>query len=94
MKRNKTHPPTFKAKVALDAIRERETIAQLVSRYGVHASQIYKWKKHLLDHADRAFLEADHKEPSADHDRDLLLRKIGELTLERDFLSKPPLRSR
>ncbi len=52
MKNTRTkHTPAFKAKVALAAIREQETVAQLSRRFGVHASQIHKWKKQFLDQA-------------------------------------------
>lgn len=88
MKTNRTkHNPTFKAKVSLAAIREQQTVPEIGKRYGVHSSQIYKWKKQLLDNAASIFeRESDH---GSDQDREEeLLKKIGELTVERDFLSK------
>jgi len=87
---NKTarkHAPEFKAKVALAAIREQESIAALARRYKVHPNQIYKWKRELLDNLHRVF-EHDPERRSEGSEREAeLLRKIGELTVERDFLS-------
>lgn len=83
------HTPTFKAKVALAAVREDESIAQLSKRYGVHANQIYKWKRQFVEQAERIF---DGEAPARIGDNsareDELLKKIGELTIERDFLSR------
>ena len=83
------HSPEFKAKVALAAVQEQETVAAIARRYKVHANQIYKWKQELLQNMARAFeSKAGAADDSDAANREAeLLRKIGELTIERDFLS-------
>lgn len=82
------HSPAFKAKVALAAIREQETVAELSRRHKVHANQIYKWKRQLLENLERAF-ETENGGGSDGSEREAeLFQKIGELTVERDFLSR------
>jgi transposase-like protein len=82
------HTPAFKAKVALEAVREQQSVPELARKYGVNANQIYKWKKLFVEQAALVFDQ--NVEPSgASSDReDELLKKIGELTVERDFLSR------
>jgi transposase len=79
----------LKAKIALEALREQATVADLAQRYQVHPNQIYAWKKQLLDQAARAF-ENGNGDGAAEHERGIerLHAKIGQLIVERDFLAK------
>ena len=82
------HSPTFKAKVALAAIREQETVAELTRRHKVHANQIYKWKRRLLENLERAFESENGTRGDGTEREAELQQKIGELAVERDFLSR------
>jgi transposase len=78
-----------KAKIALEALREQATVADLAQRYQVHPNQIYAWKKQLQEQAARAF-ESGNGDSAADREREIehLHAKIGQLIVERDFLAK------
>jgi transposase len=82
------HTAEFKAKVALEAIGGHGTVPELARRYGLHPTLIFKWKKEFLENAARVF-ERDGARRDDGSDREAeLLKKIGELTVERDFLAK------
>lgn len=80
----------FKAQVAIEAIKERESMLNLAKRFEIHPAQITTWKREFLEHADQAFGgPSDAPKLSAlEAERDDLFRKVGELEMQRDFLKK------
>ena len=89
------HSAAFKAKVALAAIQEQQTTAELARRYKLHPNQIYKWKREFIANAERIFEREDGRRYTEVVERESeLLQKIGELTVERDFLARGLDRSR
>jgi transposase len=84
----KNHSADFKAQVALAAIREDATISELASRYGIHATVIHRWKKEAIEAMTSGFSGKQERQQN-DHTVQIkeLHAKIGQLTVERDFLA-------
>jgi transposase len=88
MKRpRRNHSAKFKARIALEALRGDATLAELAARHGVHATQIAAWRKQLLDHSGEVFENGNPVAEDAERRIRELQAKVGEITMERDFLS-------
>ena len=86
-KQRRNHSAAFKAKVALEAAKEEKTLAELSQQYGVHVKQISVWKRQLLEKISEVFENGADKKRDVEAEVKDLHAKIGELTMERDFLS-------
>ena len=84
----KKHSPQFKAKVALAAIQNDETIAQIASRFGVHPNMVSAWKRQMLEGVADIFDKNGKARKQAQAETNELYRQIGQLKVENDFLSR------
>lgn len=89
MSKRRNHSPAFKARVALAALSGEKTITELCSEFGVHQTLVHKWVKQLKESAMGIF-SGEIKTEEAKKEKELheLHAKIGQLTVERDFLAK------
>ena len=88
-RKRRSYPAELKANVALEALREEATLAELAARYDVHPNLIANWKKQAQQKVLAGF-SGNHERQEASRETEIteLRAKIGELVIERDFLSK------
>lgn len=87
-RKRKQYSPEFKSKVALAALRNEVTVAELSARFKIHPTMIHNWKRALLDGAADIFGKGLKTSKQNEAKIDELYRQIGKLKVERDFLSK------
>jgi transposase len=83
-RKRRNHSPTFKAQVVIAAVKGDKTLAELAQQYDIHPNQITDWKAQLIEHSAQVFGDGPGK--AAEPDLKTLHAKIGQLTLENDFL--------
>lgn len=87
--KRKRYSAEFKAKVALEAIKGEQTLAELATRFGLHPNMITNWKRQAINNMADGFSGKSEKSNSLNEDQIKDLHaKIGQLTIERDFLAK------
>ena len=78
---------SFKAKVALEAIKDQLTLQEIASKFDIHPTQISTWKREFIENSSKAF-ESKSKSDDTDKEKSALYSKIGQLQVENDFLKK------
>jgi len=87
--KRKRYSAEFKSKVALDAIKGEQTLAELAARYSLHPNMITNWKRQAIDNMAETFSSKSERNKKVDEAQlKDLHAKIGQLTVERDFLAK------
>ena len=85
----KTFTPKFKSKIAIEALKGHQTVNQIASEFGVHASQVNAWKKQLLEESSDIFGKGRKQQAAnAEEECDKLYSQIGRLKVEVDWLKK------
>ncbi len=87
-RKRRNHSAIFKAKVAIEALKERESLAELSSKYELSQSQISKWKQAFLEGSSSVFEKESSNTAQEEIDSDRLYAKIGRLELENEYLKK------
>ena len=89
MAKRRKFTSSFKAKVAVAAIKGNKTVNEIATEFGVHPNQVTTWKKQLLESAEDAFShKTERREKDIEAEKDQLYRQIGQLKVENDFLKK------
>ena len=86
--KRKRHDAGLKARVALEAIKERETVAQISKQFGVHPTQVNQWKRKLLEDAAEIFERENGSKRAEAFEATELYEQIGRLKMELDWLKK------
>jgi len=94
MESRREYSPEYKAKIALEMLREENTPSEIASRERINVKQVYNWRTELVDNAHRIFAGSRDEKESAKRQREYdereqdLMAKVGQLTLENDWLKK------
>ena len=88
MSKYKQHTPEFKMKVVLETFQGSEGVNDIAGKHAIHPKQVTEWKKRLLANAELIFDKKPKEEESANKKEELLLKKVGQLTMELDWLKK------
>lgn len=78
----------FKAKVAIEALKEQKTVAELAKQYDIHPTQIQTWKKHFLENSPRVFSDSHSGDKEKEANESRLFEQIGKLQMQNEWLKK------
>ena len=88
MAKHNVYTPDFKMKVALEAAEGTAGVSDIAGKYQIHHAQVIKWKQRLLENAELVFEKRVKEEEAASQREDELLKKVGQLSMENDWLKK------